>query len=86
MVAFDKIPPGQDSSVLGSATAPLLENEKPYIDGDPATKGNKKLLELATDAGFTDATSADQKRPEADKGRPVLYQYRVQLDPASCPN
>ncbi len=86
MVAFDKIPPGQDSNVLGSATAPLLENEKPYIDGDPATKGNKKLLELATDAGFTDATAADQKRPEADKGRPVLYQYRVQLDPASCPN
>jgi hypothetical protein len=86
MVAFDKIPPGQDSNVLGSATAPLLENEKPYIDGDPATKGNKKLLELATDAGFTDATSVDQKRPEADKGRPVLYQYRVQLDPASCPN
>ncbi len=86
MVAFDKIPPGQDSNVLGSATAPLLENEKPYIDGDPATKANKKLLELATDAGFTDATAADQKRPEADKGRPVLYQYRVQLDPSSCPN
>jgi hypothetical protein len=86
MVAFDKIPPGQDSNVLGSATAPLLENEKPYINGDPSIKGNKKLLELATDAGFTDATSADQKRPEADKGRPVLYQYRVQLDPASCPN
>ncbi len=86
MVAFDKIPPGQDSNVLGSATAPLLENEKPYIDGDPATKADKKLLELATDAGFTDATAADQKRPEADKGRPVLYQYRVQLDPASCPN
>jgi hypothetical protein len=86
MVAFDKIPPGQDSNVLGSATAPLLENEKPYIDGDPATKGNKKLLELATDAGFTDATASDQKRPEADKGRPVLYQYRVQLDPSSCPN
>jgi hypothetical protein len=86
MVAFDKIPPGQDSNVLGSTTAPLLENEKPYIDGDPATKANKKLLELATDAGFTDATSADQKRPEADKGRPVLYQYRVQLDPSSCAN
>jgi hypothetical protein len=86
MVAFDKIPPGQDSNVLGSATAPLLENEKPYIEGDSSMKGNKKLLELATDAGFTDATAADQKRPEADKGRPVLYQYRVQLDPASCPN
>jgi hypothetical protein len=86
MVAFDKVPPGQESSVLGSATAPLLENEKPFISGDPSIKSNKKLLELATDAGFTDATAADQKRPEADKGRPVLYQYRVQLDPASCPN
>ncbi len=86
MVAFDKIPPGQDSNILGSITAPLLENDKPYISGDPTTLANKKLLELATDAGFNDATTADKARPEADKGKPVLYQYRVQFDPASCKN
>jgi hypothetical protein len=84
MVAFDKIPPGQHNNILGSVTAPLLENEKPYISGDPTTIANKKLLELATDAGFNDATTADKNRPEADKGKPVLYQYRVQFDPASC--
>ncbi len=86
MVAFGKIPPGQDSNILGSDTAPLLENEKPFISGDPITLANKKLLELLTDAGFNDATTADKNRPEPDKGKPVLYQYRVQFDPETCKN
>jgi hypothetical protein len=86
MVAFDKVPEGQENNILGSGTSPLLENEKPYINGDPATLANKKLLEIATTAGFADATDADKQRPVADKGKPVLYTYRVQFDPATCKN
>jgi hypothetical protein len=84
MVAFDKVPEGQDTNILGSGTSPLINDEKPYINGDPATLANKKLLNLATTAGFVDATEADKNRPPADKGRPVLYTYRVQFDPATC--
>lgn len=86
MVAFDKVPEGQDTNILGNATSPLLDNEKPYINGDPATLANKKLLEIATTAGFSDATESDKQRPVMDKGKPVLYTYRVQFDPATCKN
>lgn len=86
MVAFDKVPEGQENNILGSGTSPLLNDEKPYINGDPTMLANKKLLELATTAGFADATEADKQRPAADKGKPVLYTYRVQFDPATCKN
>jgi hypothetical protein len=86
MVAFDKVPEGQETNILGSGTSPLLNDEKPYINGDPAMLANKKLLELATTAGFADATEADKNRPAIDKGKPVLYTYRVQFDPATCKN
>ncbi len=80
MVAFDKIPEGQDNNILGDTTSPLLNNnEKPYIDGDRATLENTKLMNIATSAGFAAATEADKSRPESDKGRPVLYQYRVPI-------
>jgi hypothetical protein len=85
MVAFDKVPQGQDP-ISGSSISPLLENEKPYINGDPAILANKKLLDISVTEGLADATESDKKRPEADKGRPVMYQYRVQFDPASCKN
>jgi hypothetical protein len=86
MVAFDKVPPGQDTNILGDNTSPLLGDERPYFKGDTSILANKKLLEIATTAGFADATEADKKRPPADRGKPVLYQYRVQFDPASCKN
>jgi hypothetical protein len=85
MVAFDKVTQGQDP-ISGSSISPLLENEKPYINGDPAILSNKKLLDISVTEGLADATEADKKRPEADKGKPVMYQYRVQFDPASCKN
>lgn len=78
MVAFDKAPGGLDGNILGNTTSPLLNDEKPYITGDPATLENENLMKIATTAGFAAATEADKTRPEADKGRPVLYQYRVQ--------
>ncbi len=79
MVAFDKVPDGQDP-ITGSTISPFLENEKPYINGDPATLANKTLMEQAATEGFADATTADKNRPEVDKGKPVLYQYRVQME------
>jgi hypothetical protein len=86
LVAFDKVPEGQGTNILGSGISPLLNDEKPYINGDSAMLANKKLLDLANTAGFADATEADKKRPVADKGKPVLYQYRVQFDRATCKN
>ena len=78
MVVFDKLSNGLDNNILGTATSNLLTDEKPYITGDPVTLEDKNLMNIATTAGFSAATEADKTRPEADKGRPVLYQYRVQ--------
>ncbi len=86
MVALDKIVPGQDADILGNDTSNLPENEKPYVDGDPTILKNTKLLEVATTAGFSDATTSDRNRPDADKNRHVLYSYRVEFDPATCKN
>jgi hypothetical protein len=78
MVAFGKINQAQDP-IIGETISPILENEKPYVNGDPATLANKKLLDTSMTAGFADATEVDKNRPTIDKDRPVLYPYRVQF-------
>ncbi len=78
MVAFDKLSQGQDP-ITGDSISPILENEKPYVDGDPATIANKKLLATSVTAGFAEATEVDKSRPAIDKDKPVLYSYRVQF-------
>ncbi|WP_310411081.1 hypothetical protein [Chamaesiphon sp. OTE_8_metabat_110] len=78
MVAFGKLSQGQDP-IIGETISPILENEKPYVDGDPATLANKKLLDTSMTAGFADATEVDKRRPAIDKDKPVLYSYRVQF-------
>ncbi|WP_373542791.1 hypothetical protein [Chamaesiphon sp.] len=78
MVTFDKVPGSLDGNILGTSTSPLLNDEKPYVAGDSATLKNDKLMEILATAGFAAATEADKTRPEADKGKPVIYQYRVQ--------
>ena len=83
MVGFDKVPEGQDSNILGDNTSQPLDNKKSYV-GDRQILTDKKLLELATTAGFVAATEAEKNRPQIDKGIPVLYQYRVQFDPTTC--
>ncbi|MCY7335836.1 MAG: hypothetical protein LH613_06420 [Chamaesiphon sp.] len=82
MVAFDKVPENQENNILGESTAPSID--KPYVAGDRDTPENRKLGELAANAALYDANKADQDRPAADKGNRVLYQYRVQFDPATC--
>jgi hypothetical protein len=78
MVAFGKLSQAQDP-IIGETISPILENEKPYVNGDPATLANKKLLDTSMTAGFADATEVDKSRPASDKDRPVLYPYRVQF-------
>lgn len=84
MVAFGKVPQGQNSEILGETTAPSID--RPYVAGDSDTPDNRKLAQVAADAALYAANKADQNRAEADKDKPVLYQYRVQFDPNSCKN
>ncbi len=84
MVAFGKVPQSQENNILGDSTAPSID--KPYVAGDNDTPTNKKLAAIAADAALYEANKSDQTRPEADKNKPVLYQYRVQFDPATCKN
>jgi hypothetical protein len=82
MVAFDKVPENNDNNPLGDSTAPSID--KPYVAADRDTPENRKLGELAVNTALYEANKADQNRPPADKGKKVLYQYRVQFDPTTC--
>ena len=82
MTAFDKVPENNDNNPLGDSTAPSID--KPYVAADRDTPENRKLGELAVNTALYAANKADQDRPPADKGKKVLYQYRVQFDPTTC--
>ena len=82
MVAFDKVPENADNNPLGDSSAPSID--KPYVAADKDTPENRKLGELAVNTALYEANKADQNRPPADKGKKVLYQYRVQFDPTTC--
>lgn len=82
MTAFDKVPENNDNNPLGESTAPSID--KPYVASDKDTPENRKLGELAVNTALYEANKADQNRPPADKGKKVLYQYRVQFDPTTC--
>jgi hypothetical protein len=82
MVAFDKVP--ASNNALGSTTAPSID--EPYVATDRETPDNRKLGEIAIDTAIYNANKADQNRSSADKGKRVLYQYRVQFDPTTCKN
>ncbi len=85
MVGFDKVPQNQDGNILGDNTSQPLDNKKSYF-GDPQILDNPSLLDKSVTAGFAAATEAEKSRPEADKGLPVLYYYKIQFDPATCKN
>jgi hypothetical protein len=79
MVAFDKVPNVSASDITSdSLTQPI---DKPSIFGD---LDNQKLRNYALFKATEASTTADLNRPVADKNQRVLYQYRVEFDPASC--
>ena len=82
MVAFDKVPEKREGNPLGDSSAPSID--EPYVAADRDTPENRKLAELAVNTALYAANKADQDRPLADRGKRVLYQYRVQFDPTTC--
>jgi hypothetical protein len=88
MLVSAKARKGEVPTMAGSGISPIPENKKPSINGDVATlsKQDLDLMNRAVAEGWNDAIEVDKKRPRADQGRHVLYQYRVQFDPATCKN
>lgn len=82
MAAFDKVPENAENNPLGDSTAPSID--KPYVAAEKDTPDNRKLSELAVNTALYEANKADQNRTLADRGKRVLYQYRVQFDPTTC--
>jgi hypothetical protein len=82
MVAFDKVPEQKEGNPLGNSSAPSID--EPYVAADRDTPENRKLAELAVNTALYAANKADQDRPAADRGKRVLYQYRVQFDQTTC--
>ncbi len=82
MTAFGEVPKNDDNNLLGDSTAPSID--KLYVAADRDTPENRKLGDLAVNTAIYAANKADQDRPLADKGKKVLYQYRVQFDPTTC--
>jgi hypothetical protein len=81
MTVFDKVPDNVDAAILGNSSASALKIST-FKDRD--TPEQQKLAEIATRAALEEASKADQNRPEKDKGQRVIYQYRVEFDPATC--
>ncbi len=79
MVAFDKVAEILPNDITGESLTQTVD--KSTIFGD---RGNDELFKQAISKAIEAATTADQSRPVADKGKRVLYQYRVEFNPASC--
>lgn len=86
MVGFGKVPDNKnENELIGETISPPLENDKGFIAGDPEivaskTRTNKILMDTATTKAYSEATTADRQRPIADRGKPVLYRYKVQFE------
>jgi hypothetical protein len=81
MAVFDKFPDSVDSAILGNSSAPALKIST-FKDRD--TPEQKQLAEIATRAALEEASKADQNRSANNKNQRVIYQYRVEFDPATC--
>lgn len=81
MAVLDKIPENLDAAILGSSSADGIDI-KVFRDRD--TPEQRKLGEIATSSAIEALKTADSSRPEKDKGKRVIYQYRVQFDPTTC--
>jgi hypothetical protein len=81
MAVFDKWPENLNSAVMGESTPDSLDAST--FAGE-VTPQNKQLSILAKEAAIFAANKKDQSRPPEEKGKRVLYQYRVQFDPTTC--
>jgi hypothetical protein len=81
MTVFDKFPDNVDAEILGNSTASALKIST-FQDRD--TPEQQKLAKIAAQVAVEEASKADQNRPEGDRGKQVIYQYRVEFDPSTC--
>jgi hypothetical protein len=87
MAVFGKTPEKQDPNVTDITGENNANSDAVSIFADEDNPTNNKLsIQLAKSIAADEVFEAEKKRPEADKGKPVLYQYRVEFDPKSCKN
>ena len=79
MVAFDKVAEIAPDDITSERLTQTVDKSAIYGD-----KGNAQLFRYAAFKATEASTTADLNRPAADKGKRVLYQYRVEFNPASC--
>lgn len=84
MTVFSKVPENANSSIMGESTAP---SDDVSIFQDKDNQTNRKIAsDYLIKKILEEVNTADKDRPAGDKNKPVLYQYRVQFDPATCKN
>ncbi len=81
IAVLDKVPENPDAAILGSIGA---ESPNLKIFGDRETPEQQKLGEIAARSAVEALRTAEISRPEKDKGKQVIYQYRAQFDPTTC--
>jgi hypothetical protein len=81
MAVLDKVPENPDAAILGSIGADGTDIK---IFSDRDTPEQRKLGEIAKKSATDAVGEADKNRPVKDKGKRVIYQYRVQFDPTTC--
>jgi hypothetical protein len=81
MAVFDKWPENQNSDIMGVSTPDSLDAS---TFASEATPQNEQLSKVAKNAAIFAANKQDQNRSLEDKGKRVLYRYRVQFDPSTC--
>ena len=79
MVAFDKVAEVSPDDITSESLTQTVDKSSIYGD-----RGNADLFKYAAFRATEASTTADLSRPAADKGKRVLYQYRVEFNPASC--
>jgi hypothetical protein len=81
MAVFDKWPENPNSAVMGESTPDSLDAS---TFASEATPQNEKLSIVAKNAAIFAANKKDQSRPAEEKGKRVLYRYKVRFDPSTC--
>jgi hypothetical protein len=81
MAVFDKWPENQNSDIMGVSTPDSLDAS---TFANEATPQNQKLSIVAKNAAIFAANKKDQNRLPEDKGKRILYRYKVQFDPSTC--